>query len=426
MAIGMRTSKRGPQRRVIPRLGRREGPKPASLSLCAVTDSGPGPALAFIEAWRPFADEIVLAVDERADPQTASVCSPHVERIAIVPAATHMERYLGWMHAQCTGDWIIRADDDEIPSAALAGALSGFLTESELTHLWLPRRWPYPSAATYLADGMWLRDIQIRLVRNIPALWRFSGRLHSNIEVLGASRIVEEPILHLANLVEDREARRRKVARYDELVPDLRHESERRINDVFLPEQHPDARLEALTKGDQRLIDEFLQKSKRAARNPARGPTATVIAGPQAADLERGCDDRAVSAGAYHARIRLLHPIEPMGPSALQHVQVEVTNLGDEWWPRGPEPQPQILLGHRWHRADGSEIDEPTPRTPFTETVEPGRTTRLAVAILAPNEPGEHTLTIDLVHEWVRWFDCAVTVPVCLRSTEPASVPQTV
>jgi SAM-dependent methyltransferase len=109
---------------------------------------------------------------------------------------------------------------------------------------------------------------------------------------------------------------------------------------------------------------------------------------------------------SYRAAIRVLRPIGSMPAGTTQHVQVEVTNLGDEWWPRGPDPEPAIFVGHRWRRADGTE-DLHTPRTALTEAVAPGATARLSVAIQAPLEAGPHELGVDMVHEWVRWFDCA-------------------
>ena len=105
----------------------------------------------------------------------------------------------------------MRADDDELPSEALRDVLPSLLDEREPTHYWLPRRWMHPTPETYLAERVWLRDIQVRLVRNLPGLWRFSGRVHSNIEVAGAGRIVDAPLLHLALLVADLEQRRAKV-----------------------------------------------------------------------------------------------------------------------------------------------------------------------------------------------------------------------
>jgi SAM-dependent methyltransferase len=123
-------------------------------------------------------------------------------------------------------------------------------------------------------------------------------------------------------------------------------------------------------------------------------------------EIERWNAERAVSSGAYHARVTLPQGVEPMEADALQHLQVEVANLGDEWLPRGPVPGPPIQVGYRWWREDGTEIARPTLRTPFTETVAPGATTRLTMAVQAPPDHGRLQLRVDLVHEGVRWFEC--------------------
>src|SRR4051794_10152170 len=171
-------------------LSRGQGGGAPRLSLCAMTGAPAARARAFLEHWRPLVDEIVVAVDERADPATTAACAGLADQLYVVPAAmAHMERYLGWLHSRCSGAWILRADDDELASAALRDVLEARLAEREPTHYWLPRRWLHPTPATSVSEGIWLRDIQIRLVRNLPGLWRFSGRVHSNIEVTGAGRV---------------------------------------------------------------------------------------------------------------------------------------------------------------------------------------------------------------------------------------------
>jgi SAM-dependent methyltransferase len=353
-------------------------------------------------------DEVVLALDKRAD--TAAVigaCADLADRISVVPAVTHMERYLGWMHSECTGDWILRADDDELPSSDLLASLPALVAERELTHYWLPRRWVHPNPAEFIAEGAWLTDIQVRLVRNVPGLWRFQGRLHSNIEVLGTSRVLDMPLLHLVLLLSDVEARREKVAAYGRLVPGLKHESGRPLVEVFVPEDVPPMRHERLVDEDHRRIVEFLNEARGSEPPIAVGEPR--IARPPVTDLDRWLGDRPVSAGAYRARVRLVNVVAPMAAEALRHVQIEVTNLGDDWWAPGPQPEPEIVVGHRWRRPDGTDIETPTPRTAFTERVGPGATTRLTVALLAPRETGELELRVDVVHEWVRWFDCPAT-----------------
>jgi hypothetical protein len=350
-------------------------------------------------------DEIVLAVDERADPRTVPVAAEFVDMLFVVPPATHMERYLGWLHGQCSGDWILRVDDDELPSEALTVALPDLIAEDEPTHYWLPRRWPHPTASQYIDEGSWGHDIQVRLVRALPGIWRFSGRLHTNIEVLGASRVLDTPLLHVVTLLHTFEARKAKAAAYDALVAGLEDDRGRPLNEVFVPEVVPELRRGEMPPVDRRRITAFLDQ---AGTEPPLAATGAhpAVARPSQQELDRWLGDRPVSPGAYRAAVRVIDRVPSMPAGEVRHVRVEVTNLGDDWWPRGPDPEPQILVGHRWRRSDGTEVEAPTPRTALTETVAPGATTRLTVAIQTPEEAGAFALVVDLVHEWVRWFDC--------------------
>jgi len=376
-----------------------------------MTAAGPAQARAFLEQWRPVVDEIVVAVDERAHPATTNECARLADQVYVVPAAmSNIEPYVGWLHSHCSGEWILRVDDDELPSKELRQALPSLLDEREPTHYFLPRRWMYPTPKTYITEGIWLRDVQLRLVRNLPGLWRFSGRLHLNIEVEGAGRIVDAPLLHLSLLVADLEKRRAKVEAYERIRPGLRTGSGVPLNSVFLPEDMEVTSLNRSGRSDASAADRFLQAVHGPETEPA--PPAGGVPSVPLGEILRWSGDRPVSAGAYRARVTLPNGVAPMPAEAIQHVQVEVSNLGDEWFPRGPHPQPPIQIGYRWQREDGTEIELPTLRTPFTEAVAPGATTRLAMAIQAPPDHGRLQLRVDLVHENVRWFECEARLEV--------------
>lgn len=390
-------------------------PTAPTLSLCVITCGRPEQVRRLLEAWRPYVDEVVLALDERGPcEEIAFAVRGLADRIAVVPAMPNMERYLGWAHRQCTSDWILRVDDDELPSQALLEALPSLLTESELTHYWIPRRWVYPTPREAIAQGLWERDIQVRLVRNEPGIWRFSGGVHSNIRVEGAGRVLEAPLLHLVLLLGDAGVRRAKADAYERSHPGITDDTGAPINHVFLPEEVEALRLAPMEAADERTVVAFLERHNEGLR--AAGERPAELPRPTPEEIERWNENRPVSPGAYVARVRLVHPVRPLAAETAHHVQVEVTNLGDTWWPRGPDPQPELVVGHRWRTADGVEVGVPTLRTPFTESVAPGATTRLTVAIQAPPQAGELELVVDVVHEWVRWFDCAATQRVTVTS----------
>jgi hypothetical protein len=96
-------------------------------------------------------------------------------------------------------------------------------------------------------------------------------------------------------------------------------------------------------------------------------------------------------------------------------VELLVENRGGEHWPPAGR-EPRILLGHHWLNHSGAALGE-VRRTGFTETVEPGATTRVQLPLRAPAWGGSHQLEVDVVHEGVRWFGCAARAAV---EVEPA------
>lgn len=389
----------------------RRDPARPSLSLCVITSGRPEQVRRLLEVWHPHVTEIVLLLDERGlHEEIAEAAGSLADRVAILPAMPVMDRYLAWAHRQCTSDWVLRVDDDELPSAALLASLPALIADRDMTHYWLPRRWVHPGPDHAIGQGIWERDIQLRLMRNLPGLWRFTGELHSNVRVEGAGRVLDTPLLHVVLLLSDVDQRRVKADRYEQSHPGITDDVGAPINHVFLPEDVADLRLTPMDPADARTVTTFVERLDEA--RPPVGARPTTVVRPTADEIVRLNEDRPVPPGTYAASVRLVHPVRPIVAETAQHVQVEATNLGDTPWSRGPEPRPAISIGHRWRNAEGVELDVPTPRAAFTETVAPGATTRLTVAIHAPPQTGELELVVDVVHEFVRWFDCPATQSV--------------
>ena len=132
-----------------------------------------------------------------------------------------LEQALAWLNDQCTGDWILRLDDDELPSTGLIEALPSLMQDRLITHYWLRRRWVVgPDPSTWLADPPWWPDWQLRLFRNIPSIVRVPGQLHSSYVVEGEARYVYDGAIYHYDLVYHGLAQRQqKIERYDRLVP---------------------------------------------------------------------------------------------------------------------------------------------------------------------------------------------------------------
>jgi hypothetical protein len=93
---------------------------------------------------------------------------------------------------------------------------------------------------------------------------------------------------------------------------------------------------------------------------------------------------------------------------------VLVTNAGDAAWqnPRVSEGRIPVAgavrLGYRWWKAsDHSKpyIDHALARGDLPGPLAPWGTSLLAVEVVAPAEPGQYELQLDLVQEMVTWFE---------------------
>src|SRR5690242_20450211 len=90
----------------------------------AVTASGPaGRVRALLERVRPHVDEIVLVVDRNGDTGALEACADLADRRLTFELRDSPARLIGWIQHQCACDWILRLDDDEVPSDSLLAAL---------------------------------------------------------------------------------------------------------------------------------------------------------------------------------------------------------------------------------------------------------------------------------------------------------------
>jgi len=84
-------------------------------------------------------------------------------------------------------------------------------------------------------------------------------------------------------------------------------------------------------------------------------------------------------------------------------VHVEATNTGRAVWLAAPMGnRGSVRLGWRWSR---DQVDLPEAGRMFLAAdLSPGQAVRFAPRIVCPLAPGDYTLTIDLLSEYVTWF----------------------
>jgi hypothetical protein len=366
---------------------------------------GPGGRVAaMLELLRPAADEIFVAVDERAEPAVAAALAPIADRLVFYPYAEPVDRPLPWLHEQCSQEWVLTVDDDEIPSAALVAALPALVRATDVTHYWLPRRWLYPDASHYLDEPPWRPDYLMRLVLNDPRLLRFPDEAHRPIDALGPGRFLEAPFYHADCLVNSAEQRREKARRYERLLAGKRIAGRPLNQAYYLPEERPGARTTAVPEEDAALVDAVLAEPERRRGDPVSAPAGNRD------EIDALWEGRPFAETAYDARLELAEPVDPFTVGESRTVDVRVENRGDQLWPWGPESRPEIRVVSRWPEAGGAER-----RTPLPHDVRPGEAVLVPAEVEAPPLPGRRRLELDLVHEHVRWFGAAVGIDVEVR-----------
>jgi hypothetical protein len=270
---------------------------------------------------RPLAAEIVLAADERVADAIHAACADLTDRRLAYTFEWPPARYIGWIHHQCSGDWILRLDDDELPSQALLDALPRLITDRRHSCFWLPSRHLYPGLASYLVNHPWCPDYHARLVRNVPGLWRFSGRAHHEAEVLGEHRREPDAALYHLRYVETREAQRHATAeRYEALKAGATTEAYP-VNALYLPEQWDGLQIAPVPERDRALVAAVARPAPRA--RAAHRPPPDGMEHASVADVDRFNGNRPVPEDAYRAEIHVSAGRPALFAGVVAHLEVE-------------------------------------------------------------------------------------------------------
>lgn len=366
---------------------------------------GPAPRVAAIlELFRPVVDEIVVALDDRAEPDAVAALAGLTDKLVGYPYAEPVDRPLPWLFRQCRGRWLLLWDDDEIPSREFLEAMPSLVASDDVTGYWLPRRWLYPDAASYLDLQPWRPDYQLRLVLNDLRLLRFPAENHSQLATLGPSRYLEQAVYHAQLVLNSHETRLRTAECYERLLPGKRIAGRPLNAAYYLPERDSRVTTAPLPPADAALVRQVLE----AALQTAVGPVPSLqVARRQ--DVDRHWEGRVLGPEAYRARLELRDNPQALVAGEVRTLDALVENLGDAVWPWG-DAAPEIRLAYRWWR-DGEVVAEGL-RTPLPADVEPGERSVVAFAVQAPERPGCYRLAVDLVHEQVRWFECGFDADV--------------
>jgi hypothetical protein len=381
------------------------------LSVCCLTVDPPAQVASVLARLRPVADEVVVAVDSRVD---TGALGPYVEvadRVWRYEFRDPVDRPRAWLHAQCTHDWILSIDGDEVPSRRLVEQLPDLVAAKDVVQYAFPRRWLYGTTATWLGELPWWPDFQVRLVRNGPAL-AVRGGLHGGVVAVQPGRHVDAPLYHLDFLVKSEAERRAKARAYEEQRPGGTAYGGGPLNDtLYVPEDRKPEDLCDVPAADREWIEHALA-GRRAPPTP--WPDGRDLMTAPANDIDALAPVASLPAGAHAANVELYERDRHMSPGERRPVYVRVRNLGNAAWPWGWEQEPAIRVSYHWRAIDGTVLTFEGLRTPLTARIAPGDEQIVPVWVDAPMEPGRYLLEFDLVHEHVQWFETPLTVEMCV------------
>jgi O-methyltransferase len=362
------------------------------LSLAIVTKNSARYVERLLQTGRAIADEVVIAVDASSVDLTEDVCRPYADKLFRIEPIGYIERALTWLNAQCTGDWILRVDDDELLSAQFVEALPRLMQDREITHYWILRRWVYGAGRDrWITQRPWSVDWQLRLFRNIPSIVNVPELLHTSYEVQGATRFLRQGSLYHLDLVLQSDTQRmQKVQRYERLSPGRSRAEYYTLPDPgilsTLPLPSDDLPYEAAsapdpTAGGPPIVNVSLAEIRRAAMRECEY-------GPELFRASLVCTDYL--------------PVMTVGET--YRVVIDVRNDSQVAWAAGERGVPRVRVAYHWFHENGEIYEHEGMRTDLPHTLQPGETTRFWATVFAPEEAGQFILRWDFVIELVSWF----------------------
>jgi hypothetical protein len=389
--------------------------------VCCLSASPLARTAAILGQFRQVADEIVCAVDPRVPQEELDELDGVVDvvrRWEIGPSTgAGVERQLPWLYSLCSGRWVLRIDNDEVPGAELLATLPELMRTGDVLQYGLPCRWIFPDSAHMIDERPWIDEWHMRLVRNEPFALRIPGTLHTAVNGVEPFRFVSLPFYHLSCVILRPAERQAKAATYEADTPGIESLPGWSVNNKYLPERFQQRPSVPVPRDDVVLIDEVLGAAP--GRTGRRGSAARRRRSRAAEtvpwhEVERTWPPRTVPPDAYRATWCSVPDFDELVAGEARRVYVEVRNDGSTMWPFGDQ-RPAIRLGYRWISSDRATVVADGIPTPFTADVAPGGTVLQPMMVYGPREPGPYVIRFSLVHEGVRWFGEGPTLAVTVR-----------
>src|SRR5262245_36980210 len=349
-----------------------------------------------LHAAAGFADEIVIGVDRSSTDSTEDVCAKYADKLFRLEPIGTSERALAWLNDQCSGDWILRLDDDELPSAGFVDALPRLMHDRNYTHYWLPRRWVIgEERSRWIAEHPWWPDWQVRLFRNIPSLVSFPGQLHTDYDVQGAGGYFSEGSLYHYALVERTEQeRQQKMAQYERISPGNSKPW------YYFPNESAVVTRASPTEDPPRY------GASEPTVRPAHPRAASVAVTDVSLAEMRRAEKKEVDCppDLFKATLDCSECPSVIVAGRLHPVELRLRNDSPFEWPSPGLGAPEILLSYHWLHSTREPHRSLGVRTRLPLTLRPGETLKVIADVLAPWQSGPYLLQWDPLIENVTWF----------------------
>jgi hypothetical protein len=232
------------------------GPERLAMSLRSIAESG-------------FADQIVVCLDRDAPSGSREAALPYTKDVYDIESRGFLESALKLLASHCSGEYVLRVDDDEcLGGVWRRDAFDGLALTNLITHFWLPRRWIIYPGDLFLSNYPWFPDLQLRIFRNDPRLISWPRQPHEHMKVKGRGMVLADRCIdHWVLVTESRRDREQKCERYRSINP------EKDLSHFYLYEDHESRMLKADQKGLHSAIlasATSILKPKPAIYNPGQ------------------------------------------------------------------------------------------------------------------------------------------------------------
>lgn len=168
---------------------------------------------------KTYSDEVVVGVDSKTTDDTFDVCKAAGADVVFTIQNDAMTCNAGLkdLVKACSGDWVLRLDDDECMEPQFARIKDSLMVQDHYTHYKFPRlHLCSTEPLRWINDSYLYPDYQMRLCRNDMSLLHFPGAVgHTSITAKGPKgRIFGTNIIHLNLAINTRQQREAKLERY--------------------------------------------------------------------------------------------------------------------------------------------------------------------------------------------------------------------